>query len=176
MQQKIKQVIADGVFIDCSITNTGIVAIKDKKLYFGNIKNKDFSNHGYLNIKQRKWLKDFLDSAKLTCVADKNIGIDICLSKTRRVYIEGAAYGKPNRAFMLGQFNGIVLSNFEEAEIKEVPPKSHKKTMTGNGNASKEDTIASVKEKYGLSIDDDNVADAISIMDFITEGKYRLNA
>lgn len=163
------------VFIDCSITNTGLVALLDNgKLLYGNIKNSAFSNKGYLRRCNRDTLNVALAFFRARFMDDVQVHMFVNLTHAPKVYVEGAAYGKANKAYWLGQFNGTLLSNFKNADIIEIPPKSHKKTTTGSGNANKQNTIDAVNILYNLKIKDDNIADAISIMDHVTRGIYRV--
>jgi Holliday junction resolvasome RuvABC endonuclease subunit len=79
--------------------------------------------------------------------------------------IEGYAMGANGRVFSLGELGGVLrLSAFQHGlKLIEVPPKTLKKHLTGNGNASKKQMIEFINEKYNISIDNDNDADAAAL-------------
>ncbi len=54
-----------------------------------------------------------------------------------------------------------------------VPPKTLKKWTVGNGNASKEDMVAGVNERWGTQIIDDNIADAYALAKYAEEWHQR---
>lgn len=55
------------------------------------------------------------------------------------------------------------------AELIEVPVKDLKKFTTDNGNASKDEMVAAVNERWGYSITDDNEADAVALHHYYRE-------
>lgn len=79
--------------------------------------------------------------------------------------IEGYAMGAKGRVFSLGELGGVLrLSAFQRAlPLIEVPPKTLKKHLTDNGNASKTVMVETINSKYGINIDDDNDADAAAL-------------
>lgn len=66
---------------------------------------------------------------------------------------------------------GIIENFCEENGIdyKAYSAKELKKFATGNGNANKQDMIKAAKTKYGYSESDDNVADAMHMLELCKE-------
>lgn len=79
--------------------------------------------------------------------------------------IEGYAMGANGRVFGLGEVGGVLrLAAFQRAlNLIEVPPKTLKKYLTDNGNASKAFMIETLAFKYDLDIPNDNDADAVAL-------------
>lgn len=68
---------------------------------------------------------------------------------------------------MLGAVSGLVMKVAKQNDISFIGAEvgQHKKVFTGIGRASKQLSLAVARKKYpGLVIEDDNVADAISIL------------
>lgn len=88
---------------------------------------------------------------------------DTCL-----VLIEGYAYGAKGAAVVsLGELGGTIRLALWETRIPylEIPPAQVKKFVTGKGNAPKQIMLKEVFKRFdGEDIDDDNIADAFSLM------------
>ena len=72
------------------------------------------------------------------------------------------SFDSKNQAHKLGELGGCIKTLLSSARIEFVivPPKTLKKFVTGNGNATKED----MKAHYGLK--DHNQADAMGLAEF----------
>lgn len=70
-------------------------------------------------------------------------------------------------AMAVAQARGVILSAAAEyksdIKIAEYSPGTVKKTVTGNGQATKPWIIAAVEKKLGIKISDDNESDALAI-------------
>lgn len=74
-------------------------------------------------------------------------------SRPIAVIIEGYSFGsKFSRAHSLGELGGVVKADLHRAgfHIVEIPPKCRAKFATGNGNANKQDVLASLKEQFPM--------------------------
>lgn len=82
--------------------------------------------------------------------------------------IEGPSIGSTHRGFDLGEISGVLKADFFSRGIplQVVPPATLKKFITGSGAASKTQVLYSVNASYGLSLTDDNIADAIGLAKF----------
>jgi crossover junction endodeoxyribonuclease RuvC len=78
-----------------------------------------------------------------------------------------AHYNHPTTAIVMGHARGVVLLNIERAGLKliELGATEVKKSLTGNGHASKEQMQRGVQAQLGLSAPPRpaDVADAIAI-------------
>lgn len=83
------------------------------------------------------------------------------------VLIEGYAFGaKGSAGISLGELGGIIRLSLYESAIPyiEIPPTQLKKFITGKGGAVKDIVLKEVFKRYGFDTDDNNVADAYSLM------------
>lgn len=77
----------------------------------------------------------------------------------------------------LSEFRGILLEVCDELNLPEpyfVPVPTVKKFATGNGKATKDEIVAAMIARYGLTPADDNEADACFIYHYYVR-KFRLN-
>ena len=84
--------------------------------------------------------------------------------------IEDAGFGaiNDNTAAMHNELIGIaklVASEWSKVPVFLYKPCHLKKWLTGNGRADKSQMIAAVNSQFGLKVTDDNVADAICVME-----------
>ena len=91
---------------------------------------------------------------------------------------EDASFGSnnANTAARHNELTGVIKLVAAEWDIpiESYKPNHLKKWLTGHGKASKEDMIAAVASRFAITTTDDNVADAITVMerakqDFIKE-------
>lgn len=82
--------------------------------------------------------------------------------------IEGPSLNSNHREFDLGEISGVLKADFftKGIDLVVVPPTTLKKFVTGKGQASKEQMLYSVNQKYQLSLTDDNIADAFGLARF----------
>jgi Holliday junction resolvasome RuvABC endonuclease subunit len=86
-----------------------------------------------------------------------------------RLAIEGYAHASRFNREKLGELGGIVKLAWYEFTGNApvvVPPTVLKKFVTGKGNATKLQMIAGVKEKWGVELANDNLADAFSLAQY----------
>ena len=76
-------------------------------------------------------------------------------------------------AHIYGGIIATITSWCEEHDIpyQGIPVGTIKKWATGKGNASKEKMVAAAKEKFGYDGEDDNIADALFILDCALNGE-----
>lgn len=83
---------------------------------------------------------------------------------------EDAAFGSNNlnTAAMHNELRGVIKLAAAELELRVilVKPSQLKKWLTGHGAAKKQDMINSIRVRYGIHVCDDNIADAIAVMEF----------
>jgi len=80
--------------------------------------------------------------------------------------IEGYSVESTNRPFDLGEVSGAFRAEYYSLfrhELLVVPPTSLKKYVTGASGAEKELMVSTVKTRWGLESDDDNIADAVGL-------------
>lgn len=80
--------------------------------------------------------------------------------------IEGYSVQSTNRPFDLGEVSGVFRCEYYSLfrhEPQVVPPTSLKKFVTGVSGAEKDLMVSTVKSKWGLESDDDNIADAVGL-------------
>lgn len=83
---------------------------------------------------------------------------------------EDAAFGSNNLsvAALHNELRGVIKLCAAEWEIPVVmyKPNQIKKWLTGRGNAKKPDMIYFVGTMFGVHTNDDNIADAVAVMEF----------
>lgn len=91
-----------------------------------------------------------------------------CYSQVVAGAIEGPSLGSRHREFDLGEISGVLKADFftKGIDLVVVPPTTLKKFVTGKGQASKDQMLYSVNQKYQLSLTDDNLADAFGLARF----------
>lgn len=84
------------------------------------------------------------------------------------IAMEDYSYGSVNRPFDLGELGGVLKLMFLERKVPYilVPPKMLKAFVTNDGNADKDKMIRFVSQKYHLSTENDNIADAVGLAKF----------
>lgn len=94
--------------------------------------------------------------------------VDIILSilnkySPQRVAVEGYSFGSKGRSFIdLAELGGVVRYELTNRKLDwvEIPPKTLKKMVSGNGNADKVQMMEAVHQRYGVKFEDDNENDA----------------
>lgn len=81
-------------------------------------------------------------------------------------YAMGISAGKNTSLCDLAELGGIIKNHLYSRDIPflVVPPKSLKKFITGNGNASKDMMIQAISDIYGFNTTNNNIADAYGLM------------
>lgn len=71
----------------------------------------------------------------------------------------------PRTPIALGELRGVARLCAAERDVPVFfyPPRKVKMAITGNGNASKEDTVMLIESEFKIKVKDHNEADAISI-------------
>jgi len=83
----------------------------------------------------------------------------------KHINIEGASFGSRGLMVDIGMILGCLELTFTELKIpyNEYPPKTVKKYLTGNGNATKPDMVAAVEQIFQLETAIDDIADATAL-------------
>ena len=82
------------------------------------------------------------------------------------VVVEDYSYGSRGNTFSIGELGGVIkLGLFERGfRVLLVPPKSLKKFIAGNGNASKDLMMLKTYKKYDVEFEDNNLCDAFGLV------------
>jgi crossover junction endodeoxyribonuclease RuvC len=151
------------VGIDLAVNNTGIAKWEDGEWevkLISTVKNSDYQ------IKETEREKKFIE------VRDY-INFLISEWKPDLILFEGLSFGSRGDAlYQLGMINGIILILLYEAgyNIQSVPPTKIKKSITGNGRASKLEVALAVSKKLGFDFSTiykkecEHLYDAVSIV------------
>ena len=111
------------------------------------LKTNRHEGGGMRYLRVRKYLEQLLDSYKIDALA----------------YEEVRRHMGVDAAHIYGGIVGQITAICEDRGIpfQAIPVGTAKKTATRKGNASKDDMIRAANEKWGLSLTDDNEADAL---------------
>lgn len=143
------------VGLDLSLTGTGLVILTNgiitKKVLIKSKKNGD------LPINELKRIKQIIDE-----IVDETIDYDIDIA-----VIEGLAFMARNSTALvqLSALNYMVRDMLTQMGIPFVivAPTSLKKFITGKGNVKKDIILMEIHKRYGITIFDDNEADAYGL-------------
>lgn len=82
------------------------------------------------------------------------------------VIIENFAFGAVNKAHDIGMLHGVIRYGLYRRGIPYllVAPGQVKKFATGKGNSEKNLVIRAVFQRFGIEADDDNAADAVTLL------------
>lgn len=83
-----------------------------------------------------------------------------------QVIYEGYAMGAKGRVFHIGELGGVfaVLLYEQGISVAIIPPTCLKQLITGKGNADKAAMAAALQARYGVSMDQDDEADAYALL------------
>lgn len=144
-------------YIDLSSTNSGIVLVKNDTAYVTSwpfvYKSSQKIDKYHRHIYKLKYISDYIHS-----FMDKY--------PPNEIYIEGPFIKKSFLASseVLLKLHGIIIEIFREHEIHMAPPKTIKKTVTGNGNASKDDVFSKISEILHFTPNNFDESDALALM------------
>lgn len=81
------------------------------------------------------------------------------------IVLEGFAFARPQYAHQLGGLGYAVrLALYEAgAPFLIIPPATAKKFVSGKGNCKKDVVLKAVYQRFGIDLDDDNIADAVTL-------------
>jgi Holliday junction resolvasome RuvABC endonuclease subunit len=113
--------------------------------------------------------------ARLGYLFDTMTGI-IQNSQIKCAAIEGYSFGSQWTREALGEVGGMYRLALFKAGVPTVvvQPTSVKKFLTNSGGSGKVDMIAGVKTSYGITVSDDNEADAV-VLSQIANGAHNRN-
>lgn len=83
------------------------------------------------------------------------------------IIMEGYSFGSRGRAvFDLGELGGMIKILGKDLNIPVITlaPGTHKKFTTGKGNTKKDMMLLEVYKKYNIELNNDNVADSVSLL------------
>jgi Holliday junction resolvasome RuvABC endonuclease subunit len=89
----------------------------------------------------------------------------MCAETANVIVMEGYSFGSMPGQSRIHELGGIVRYHLarEQHNWLEVPPSTLKKFLTGKGNADKNVVLKEVYRRYGLDLNDDNMADAFGL-------------
>lgn len=105
------------------------------------------------------------DAARL-CMIRNLVAAAVAEYKPVAAAFEGYSFESTNRAFALGELGGIVQVVFFDAEVpyRQIPPKTLKRFVTGNGDADKQKMLDVTKNKWKIDFgDEDDLCDAYGL-------------
>ena len=148
-----------GAGIDQSLNSTGVVVMS---LDSGEV----LFHHAIILNSGRKSDPKLFGADRLIFIRDciKNI---LAKYNVEYLVIEGYSFGsRGSSIFDLGEIGGAVrvLAHDLKIPVEVVPPKTLKKYITGNGNASKEEMSEAVLKKYSKSFKTSDETDAFSLI------------
>lgn len=157
--KSIKKLPSIQLFLDVSSTNTGVVILLDKNqvlldnLNLSKIKKPPCMNQEAFQKIKIGMMRDYLDELKKEYTITS-------------VYMEGI-YIQPkflNSSTMLLKIHGFLMGYFLDTPQYFVPPSVIKKTITGRGNAKKEEVRGVLEDYYEITFPDDDISDAFALM------------
>lgn len=143
--------------IDPSLTGTGVVVLKGGKLVEKHLIKSKKGDGGYLSeVERLNTIRD--DVMKIITIHNPDI---VCM--------EGLAFMARNTTALV-QLAGLnylirsaVVEHKDKADWTIVAPSSLKKFITGKGTGQKDLVMLEIYKRYGVSMDDNNVADAYAL-------------
>jgi crossover junction endodeoxyribonuclease RuvC len=143
--------------IDQSLNSTGIVVIDGE--------TGELIHTMAVVLNKNKKTPRLFGAARLVHIRDS---IKETLEKYAVDYIafEGYSFGSVGASvFDLGEIGGglRILAHDLKISWVSVPPKTLKKYTTGNGNASKDEMVLALKNKYGVEFSTNDEADAFAL-------------
>jgi len=141
--------------LDLSLRGTGVCCLKFD----------DNSNGNGVNVDLHFITEPDLRDAQRLIALRKHLRDIVDVFKPDLAVIEGYAYDGLGRLAEIGEWGGVVKVELEERGVPfiTVAPKRLKKFVAGNGDASKDQMIEAVDNKYNITTDNDNLADAIGL-------------
>lgn len=144
-------------YIDLSSSNTGLVLVKNNTAYvtswsFKYKPNKNIDKY-HQNIYKLKFISDYIHEF-------------INKYPPNEIYIEGPFIKKSFLASseVILKLHGLIIEIFKDYDIHMAPPKTIKKSVTGNGNSSKEDVYEYIKNQLNFTPQNKDESDALSVM------------
>lgn len=147
-------------FLDLSSSNTGVIILNNNNLKtyltswdFSKIKTDTTQTKTQKQTQKLQRIAEFLQEIKTLYPADK-------------IYLEGI-FVQPhflNSSEILLKLHGIVVGIFCDAEIIYIAPSVIKKTITGKGNASKQQVQKNLENTTKTLFKNSDEADALALM------------
>jgi crossover junction endodeoxyribonuclease RuvC len=143
--------------IDQSLNSTGVVII--------DVSSGDIILAESIELNKGKKTPKLFGAARLIHIRDE-VKRFLSLGQADFVVLEGYSFGsRGSSIFDLGEIGGAirVLAHDLGLPFETVPPKTLKKYIAGNGNASKEEMAEAIKSKFKLDFKTDDEADAFAL-------------
>lgn len=118
------------------------------------VKDRGSTYHGLVMTRFERWLRETINELQPALIAYEipHIGLQNRVSNNTTRLVLGGLYCTTMK----------VLDEHRLAWV-DVPPKEHKKVVTGKGNASKSEVLAAVRN-LGHDVDNTDQADAVAIL------------
>lgn len=141
--------------VDLSLTATGLAVVSDGRLvYSASIRSKPTGKKPKDEVGRMDNIVEDIED----CLAEQDIDLTV---------IEGVAFQARNTT-ALSQLSGLtyILRNYlykQKRPFLVVAPSSLKKFITGKGNAQKDHVMLEIYKRYGITLLDNNIADAFGL-------------
>ena len=138
------------VGIDQSANHSGVTVLDDT----GSILECCLIEPGHLrDVERLAFIRD-----KFSAILDKYPSLHLAV-------LEGYSYGSTSKKFVLGEVGAVIKMCLYDRGVRlyAAAPVQLKKFATGKSRASKKDVVAAVATKWGLIVDDDNLADSYAL-------------
>jgi Holliday junction resolvasome RuvABC endonuclease subunit len=136
--------------LDLSLTNTGIAVYKDGHIETFSIASPLRGTHRLRDLRDR--MRRVLDCN--VCWTGKVIG-----------GVEGYSFGSTSRHHALGEWGGVAkLELLERGVVSYIgTPTTVKKFITCKGNTPKKEVRLHLRQRYGISVEQEDEADAACV-------------
>lgn len=155
------------VGLDLSYTNTGIAVFKDG--VFQELISKTVATSPKLGIDVMRAHKILHEVMTLVSALDSQYG-------EPKVFIEDYAYARLTNREKMGELGGVVKHGLwaQGYGFETLPISTIRKVVTGKGNATKDLVMMSLYKRYGLDIQQNDLADAAAVAltgDFVVQAR-----
>jgi Holliday junction resolvasome RuvABC endonuclease subunit len=155
------------VGLDLSYTNTGIAIFKDG--VFQELTSKTVATSPKMGIdvlRAHKILHEILTLLDDLALQHEDI----------KVFIEDYAYARLTNREKMGELGGVVKHGLwgRGYDFETLPISTIRKVVTGKGNATKDLVMMSLYKRYGLDIQQNDLADAAAVAltgDFVVQAR-----
>lgn len=140
------------VGLDLSLTSTGLLILDAHRTVRANVLSPP---KGWVGLRRLQWIRSAVVGA-----------VDGLPSKPALIVVEDFAFAQANRAHELGGLGFVIRLALAELghRLMIAPIGVNKKFATGKGNAQKSSMMLAVYKKWGFDTDNDNLADAYSLV------------
>lgn len=160
-QEKVQEVYSltkkYNYYIDLSSSNTGVVLVNNDNAFVTSWKfnykpHKDVDKY-HQHIYKLKYISQYIHEF-------------IKRYPPQEIFIEGPFIQTRFLASseILLKLHGLIIEIFKDYEIHQVAPKTIKKIITGNGNATKDEVFEVIKKTFNFTPNNKDESDALAVM------------